>query len=182
MRRTQYSSSMLRGKVSTSMSYFFMIICLVSVVCFIGGLLSGGHVYGRFKSGTCRVPGGIFARTIPASDICCNYDSYHADNWVCLAAFDNIERFLTQFAWVAPLIPTLIAFFMDLAWRRSVVTSHLRKIGVFLMAFGYRTLILYLFFGAIQNYASKSQTVENCWYFSLLGRYVLPMRKLSKQN
>lgn len=156
----------------SALRYFTWCLFIVSAVCLFGAALNGGHIYGRFWSDSCR-SGGVYDKVVPGSDMCCA--GYHAGDWVCLSAFDPVERVLTRYAWILPLLPTFLSLANEALFTMIPSRIQLRRVALFFGMFVYRTFVLYLFFGTIQSYVQISrQDIDSCWYIHLTGRYVYP--------
>lgn len=158
-----------RQKVS-AVTYFLGSLFFISCVCCIGGALNDGRIYRRFRSNACRTPGGVYEISIPHSELCCQVGSYHADDWVCVAAYDNTERILTQLCWVAPIFPLVISLLNDMIFKKPSTSLQFKRICFCVVLFVYRTFVLYFAFGAFQDYAQQGTPNESCWYHSLIGR------------
>ena len=121
-------------------TFFKYTILVVTGICLFGAILNEGRLYGRYKNNNC-VRGGVFELSTSWSEMCC--EGYHADDWVCLASHDKIERLLTKGAWILPLVP----LFLPMIWGFAVndIPDNLpvlfrRRIGYYLMLFSYRTV------------------------------------------
>jgi hypothetical protein len=135
-----YSSTYLK-MVTVPLVLFLATIFISSLILFIGSLLNGTDLkYHRFKSPTCG--NGLFIIQLPYSEFCCN-DNYHSTDWVCMAAYDEINYILSSvFAWTIPIIPLMCTMATDLFYGYFNKTQkvHLRRLLFNVMVFLYRTV------------------------------------------
>lgn len=108
---------------------------------FLGCIYSENQVYGRFRSDSCKY--GVFNKWISDSELCCD-DVYRSNDWICIAAYDNISSIMTSgLAWALPLLPLILSFIFDI---RSIDSNkakiYLSRLGFYILLFSYRTVSL----------------------------------------
>lgn len=131
------SMSLRRLGPAVAANYAYVIGTCV-FVSILGCLIGDGHLYSRYRNEKC--PRGVFDKNIKNSEFCCT--GYHADDWVCVSAYDPVENMLTDFtAWIIPLVPLAIAGVDELLFatppnRRNVAD----RMGIYILIFIYRTV------------------------------------------
>lgn len=104
-------------QATTTVRGFVLFAFIVSAsIIFLGSGLNDLNLkYSRVTSKsnrTCRRE--LFILTVPNSQLCCD-SPFNADDWVCVASFDTLNRiFSSKWAFQIPLIPLVLTMVTEL--------------------------------------------------------------------
>lgn len=140
---------MVSGRHSSPPISLGVLVCSVALGVFVvlyGCLLNGNqHKYARYHADSCQE--GVFIRDLESSEFCCE-DIYHRSDWVCVAAYDTINKIWSSLlAWVVPLVPIVMTIFSDYLTGHLAGNKwmHMNRMSAYVGLFIYRTVrVLFL--------------------------------------
>jgi hypothetical protein len=113
-------------QATTTLRGFVILTFIVSALVIIlgSGLNDLNLKYSRVSSKSPRkCKRELFILTVPNSQLCCD-SQYNADDWVCVASFDTLNRILSsKWAFQIPLIPLVLTIITELASTVLVADS-----------------------------------------------------------
>lgn len=104
----------IRSNADLSLRFLSTSIIIIILLVLIGcGLNDLNEKYAKYRSDTCR--SGVLILNMQSSEFCCD-DYLHQTEWICLAAYDRINKIMTSHqAFFIPLIPIIATSFTDIA-------------------------------------------------------------------
>jgi hypothetical protein len=117
---------MEQKQATTTLRGFVILAFAVSALFIIlgSGLNDLNLKYSRVSSKSPRkCERELFLVTVPNSQLCCD-SQFNADDWVCVASFDTLNRILSsKWAFQIPLIPLVLTIISELAPSVPVADS-----------------------------------------------------------
>ena len=165
LKSVQMSGSSNRESVHALLRFFLVsmtVLCATSIA--IGAMFNdNGHKYVRVTQNHTCVDSyrEVLMIDIKNSNVCC--DGLRADDWVCVASYDNINKMTTSSPWafLLPLIPWLSNTLIGILHGLGVVIP-LKRLCLYIFIFLYRTYGLYIGMSFIE--VSLFGDPTSCWY------------------
>ena len=120
--------------------------------------VSGSGFSGESKSNSLGCEREVLVLSMEKSNFCC--DGIRASDWVCVAAYDHMNRLFTSQPW-AYLLPLLPLFLTTIFVERSSV----KRVPFYAVLFAHRLVVLYWGLDYVQSRLQVNDMQEsNCWY------------------
>ena len=115
----------VHAKSKSSPSSLLYVSIIITVIVLIGcGLNDLNDKYARYKSNLCQ--SGVLVLNIEESEFCCD-DPLRKTEWICVAAYDDLNRMFTSMkAAYIPLLPLICTFLIEVGilFMTSDVSVH----------------------------------------------------------